>query len=184
MMACKTEYEGRLQVVETMPGIVNGKKLSFPPGTYPATLTFNSKTKATLTIKGASGKYNLVMKIPTMNAAPPDGTPVAWDSKTTGQPFDILGQTVTKTSQTAVQVGQQSCQYQRPETVCWGGPHPACGTQWVTYQGWQRVEYYDVLTQRTVTAEVRQPGTAHPYADLSGTNTDTDRHYVSQGPCF
>jgi hypothetical protein len=184
MTACKTDYDGRLQVVEPMPGVVNGKKVTFPVGTYPATLAFNSKTKVTLTVKAANKSYDLVMKIPNMTSAPADGTPVIWDSKITGQPFDIYGQTSTRQYQTPVKTTQMSCQYQRPETVCWGGPRPGCGTQWVTYQGWQQVEYYDDVTERTVTAEVREPGTAHPYADLSGTNDDTDRHYVSQGPCY
>jgi hypothetical protein len=184
VMACKTEYDGHLQVVEPMPAVTSGKKITFPVGNYPATLAFNSSTKVTLTVKASNGKYDLVMKIPTMSAAPADGTPVTWDSKTTGQPFDVVGQTSTKNYQTDVETTQMSCQYQRPETVCWGGPHPGCGTRWVTYQGWQTVQYYDDVTERIVSGEVREPGTAHVYANLSGTNSDATRHYVNQGPCY
>lgn len=182
--ACKTDYPGRLQIAEPMPGIVDGKSIHIPVGTYPSTLTFNSKTKVILSVTVGETEYDMILKIPNMTSTPADGTPVSWDSKVTGQPYDLVGMTTTKDYQTPVKTTQMSCQYQRPETICWGGPNPGCGTHWVTVQGWQTVQYFDNVTDRTIEAEVREPGTTHPYADLSVTNSDVDRHYVSEGPCL
>lgn len=185
LVACGTEFSGQLKVVDpNLPGIVNGHTLAFPTGTYKATLSIKSKSKAVLTLKGASASYDLVFKIPSNVTLPSENGPINLTSQQSGQPFDLVGNLATHSSQTAVQNGQVSCTRQEPETVCWGGPHPGCTTHWVNYPGWQQVQYYDVVTEQSLTAELRQTGTAHVSGNLAGSNSDSDRHYISQGPCF
>lgn len=185
MMGCKPEFQGQLKVVDqSLPTVVNGHTVSFPTGIYNTVLKLNSKSKATLTVKTAKTSYDLVLQIPSSVQIPSENGPINLTAKQSGQPFDLAGQMATNTYQTEVQSGQQSCQIQEPETVCWGGPRPGCDTRWVTRPGWQQVQYYDVVTEKSLNAEIRQTGTAHVSANLSVSNSDSQRHYLSQGPCF
>lgn len=185
MMGCKPEFQGQLKVVDqSLPSVVKGHAVSFPTGTYNTVLKINSKSKATLTVKAANASYDLVLTIPNGVNIPSENGPLNLTAKQSGQPFDLAGNLATHTYQTEVQSGSQSCQVQEPEQYCWGGPNPGCSTQWVTRPGWQQVQFYDVVTEKNLTAEIRQTGTAHVSGNLSGTNSESQRHYLRQGPCF
>jgi hypothetical protein len=185
LMGCKPEYEGQLKVTDaSLTGVVKGHKVTFPTGSYHTLLTINSKTKATLKVKAANASYDLVLNIPKSVQLPSESGPIRLTAAQSGQPFDIDGDLVSRTYQTEVQTGQMSCERQEPETVCWGGPHPGCATRWVTYPGWQRVQYYDVVNEKRLTADLKEAGTAHVSATLFGSNSESKRHYLYQGPCY
>lgn len=186
-IACKTEYVGQIEVLETLrPNVKKGDKI-IEPGTYKAELKIKNKDKAELEITKSGRRNNPILPLNLKGAQiPRENGPFLLSSVISGQPFNLRGDLATTRTESPLRRGRESCQEQVPERVCWRDNFGRvyCETRWRTIYGSQDIEYFDRFTDSRITADLESVQNPKVVARLSAADSYTERVVTYRSRCY
>lgn len=186
-IACKTEYVGQIEVLETLKPVVKKGDKTIEPGTYKAELKFKRNDKAELEITKSGRRNNPVLALNLKGAQiPRENGPFVVSSVISGQPFNMRGELTTNRTETPLQRGRESCQEQVPERFCWRDNFGRvyCETRWRTVYGSQDIEYFDRFTDSRIDADIESVQNPKMVARLSATDSSAERVVTYRSRCY
>lgn len=186
IVGCK-EFEGRIQVLETLTPIVKKGNKTLTPGSYDVKVSFPEKNKARIEVS-VSGKNNnpqIDLKIPKGKKFPDYDGLIALSSSESGQPFDVTGDIRSEIDRSQRMRDVESCTYYTRERECVTDKNGnrVCKDRKVAHEGEKQVEfYYEELTQY-LELELLRTGTNIEIARLGGTHFEREKVYTYEGSC-
>ena len=177
---CK-KIDGTLDVNEEIKLKRWGKTHTYSPGQYESQAILSSQDKVTLEI----GRKNFSFNVPDDTKVPRRNGTLFINSKDSGQPFDLFAELATNVERSETRRTTRSCTYTEPYTYCEYVPRQGerCWTEYRTYFGHQRVEYYVKTTDYSVTFELLRPGSDQNSAVFEGQERESTRVYTWRGRC-
>lgn len=162
----------------------DGKTVSVNAGTYESELSAKDKTTIKVEIEGAGNKgkdLKFYFRLPanSMKSGRFD-IPAAQ----TGQPYGVRGDREITVTESRVQRGYESCQYEDWEQYCWGDRdgRVVCQTRRVTRWGQRYVEYQDVTETESISLDLVNAANAAA-AHFDGSRSESYRDYTYQEYC-
>lgn len=160
------------------------ENITVEPGSYRMSLDMRGRGLAQLRLDVGRSQKVLELQVPRGKGIPDNGQ-VVLTSQESGQPFDLIADTVTNISNSETQQGRESCQVPVYEQVCRLEGQPArerCQTE-VRYQtGSQDVTFYYQTKTQNMTAQIQVSGST--VAQLNGSRSNTQKIYTYQSSCY
>jgi hypothetical protein len=107
------------------------------------------------------------------------------EPETSGQPVYLQGKVETVVEKKELRRGFESCQFQERRTDCYADSkgRVVCTDRWETVWGRREVDYYPIITTKTVDLVLSETLSSVPSADLRARENYERRDYVYQGFC-
>lgn len=164
-----------------------GEAFSIPTGSHKVNLKYkDSKHRLTVGFDNLNGEETSIeINTPESFQLPENGS-FQIKAEDFGQSVDLNGAMSTKVTQSPERWDRRSCTREEYQTICqvMPGGQQACFQQPVSRPGFEDIRYYDVTTDQALTADFSSPSTAASLAHLQAHTVSTERHVISQGPCW
>jgi len=181
LMSCNT-VNGKLQVQNALPVVVNGTNQQILPGTYDAKVEVAPFTYSLVLSINFQGKNSEVkFKVPLGREFPRTDGNFSLAASESRQPFDVNADLRTSVVDSAESSGVESCSRLVAERVC--GPR-GCATETHTFYGNQYVRYIFRETTKHISADFTKLGNAADHlATFGGARTESQKVYTFQDYC-
>jgi hypothetical protein len=187
MFGCK-EFEGRIEVSETLTPIVKKGNKTIAPGSYDVKVTFPDKKKARIEVKieGKNNNPQIDLKLPSGKSFPEYDGPITLSSQESGQPYDVNGNLRSDIQRTQTVRDEETCTYYVRERECNTDKNGnrVCKDRDVAHTGDRPVEYYYEELTQYLDLSLERPNSNVEVAHLGGTYFNRDKIYTYQGPCY
>ncbi|MFK8138510.1 MAG: hypothetical protein AB8E15_09140 [Bdellovibrionales bacterium] len=176
-------------------------------GQYRAQL-IPGKSKVKMKVKNEKGKtiQEFNVKVPKHARLPRENGSFNLLSADTSFPYDIKGNLVTEITRTDTVYSNESCTWTEPETVCRRvleaipNCDPAlvkkkkrknpcmrrvrkCETEYITYHGYQDVEFHHKHTDKDIVFSMIKPSTREGIGEFQGHYHDAEKIYTYKQTC-
>lgn len=171
-----------------------------------------SKVRMKILNRKGKTVQEFAIKIPKKADLPRRNGSIQLDSSDTGFPYDIKGQLATEVTDSDTQYGSDSCTWQEPHRVCERVLEPIpgctpgkgkadrprkgkgprgdcmrrvrkCKTEYITYHGYQDVEYFHRHTRKDIVFSMIKPESRELIGEFDGTYKDREKIYTHRGIC-
>lgn len=179
------EMKGTLSASENLSlNDKDGKVMSVAAGTYNAELEAKDKTTVKVKIEGAGKKGKDLKFYFNLPANAMKSGQFDIPASQTGQPYGVRGNRDIETTESDVQRGYESCQYEDWEQYCWADRQGrvVCQTRRVTRWGQRYVEYTDVTETEVLALDLINASSATA-AHFDGSRSESYRNYRYQNYC-
>lgn len=153
-------------------------KVNVPVGDHSGKMDFIGRDQIQLTLKINGKKKTMTLNLPKKINIPSSGN-FEISAADLGQDFGAQGVAATQVTDSELRRGQESCTYQRPETVC---TPQGCYTEYRTVWGYQTVEYFDRHTDQQINVNFQNNQSL--LATFAGQRNFNERIYRYKGQCF
>lgn len=163
------------------------KILTLIPNSYEASLDVQSKNEALLKIKVNSKDESVLLKLPKGKEIPERSGAFSATAGELRQAWDLSGVVDTQQSQSQIYRERERCEYEIQRRVCtpYGPPNYGeyCRIESILYPGFQHVEYYYKIQDKTILINLLRPQTSYSLAQWTGRVRYTDKIYTHKGIC-
>ena len=191
LTACDEVFKGALSLSsETSLTNTKNKTVVLPAGVYEAQFRAESEDLVELRLKSGSKTHKIPFHLPENFEIPSKSGRFTLPGSESGQPVDLQGEVESVTTESESYRGYESCSYSDYEEICerWvdsnGRVHYRCYCQYRTRSdGEQRVEYYFIHTDKSITAQISRAGTEDALGEFAGDYRESDKVYTYTGEC-
>jgi hypothetical protein len=129
--------------------------------------------------------YEVRFKYPKSLQLPKDNGEFKLEPSESGQPLTLKGIVATTVNKGGLVKGYERCEIRERRTQCYvdGQGRTVCQEYWDTYFGRREVDYYPIVTTKTLNMELTESSDSNSVGTLSAKDSYEEREYVYQGFC-